>query len=263
MNNNIQTVNRQYFDTHCHWHYMENPQAAIQRAYELGVNRTMCVSTSVACMEKMQNIIHSNPTKMKIYHSAGIHPNDVKDYSINEIDAYLKTHSPNAYAIGETGLDDFRGASDQELTYQIQSFKLHMQYAKQHNIPIIMHLRSKSTKLEEIATEIIRNSNVKGIGHCFGGSVEFAQFLISQEWMVSFAGNITYSESLHAVIKSIPIENILIETDAPFLAPYPYRGKQNESSYIIQTLVKICDILKKDVSKVLYDNAMRIFNIKQ
>lgn len=256
-----------FFDTHCHLHYMQNPQEAIERSHTAGVKALMCVSTSMGCPEQIIKIIAENKTPIKIYFSAGIHPKDVKNYTLEQIDTYLKQWCTKVQAIGETGLDDFTPISNEELAMQIKSFELHMQYAEKYNLPIIMHLRcGEKSNLEETVKRLITCKS--GIAHCFGGSYELIQFLVNKGWYISFAGNITYGALLHQAVKCVPSEKLLIETDSPFLPPEPYRKEKrgkNDPSYIKYTFDVMCDIRKiKDktnFSKALYLNSCKVFGL--
>lgn len=254
------------FDTHCHLQYMARDiiNDILYRAKENMVTDITCISTDMECICKINDIIslHSN---YNIYSTIGIHPLDCVKYSEQNIIDFLDRSlliARNIVGIGETGLDDFRAPLH---PMQIKSFQIHVDFAVKHNLPIILHTRcGENSSVESLCKQVIRGTGVKVIAHCYGGSTDFIDFLLQEnnKSMISFAGNCTYrkADNLRDLIIYTPIQNMLIETDAPFLPPMPHRGKENESSYIINTLNQV-EKLKGPVAETLYNNSRNIFNL--
>ena len=247
-----------FVDTHCHLHYSpENLDASIANAKQAGVAYMVCVSTNMDDDAKMDHII----THDGIYKSIGVHPLSVDKYRMDQIESYLRqAGSHKLVAVGETGLDNFRNPLTPA---QVPAFEVHLKIAEERNLPIIMHTRGD---VEEVAMEVLRQTRATGIAHCFGGSMRFAEFLIAHGWYISFAGNLTYKKSadLHEVAMNIPLESILIETDAPFLSPEPLRGKQNEPANVVYVAKKLAELRKTSLEEVMEyttRNAMKIFDL--
>ena len=177
----------------------------------------------------------------------------------------LKKKNNKIIGIGETGLDFYYNHSDKKT--QKKSFIEHIKAASQLDVPIIVHSRNAEVDTYDILKSESRNSKIKVLMHCFTGSQDFAKKLIDLNFYISITGIATFKKSfeLTDVIKSIPVENLLFETDSPYLAPVPYRGKDNEPSYIIHTIEKISQI--KNLSKeIIIDNTTsnfkKLFDIK-
>ena len=178
---------------------------------------------------------------------------------INLIQKYKKV-----IGIGETGLDFYYNHSDKK--DQERSFIEHISAASELNIPLIVHSRNAEMETFEILKSERKNSNLKVLIHCFTGTADFAKKLIDLDCYISVSGIITFKDSneLSETISTIPMKNLLVETDSPYLSPAPYRGKPNEPSYIIHTLEKLSQI--KNLSKEIVmsktsNNFLQIFNI--
>ena len=166
--------------------------------------------------------------------------------------------------IGETGLDFYYNYSEKEI--QKKSFIEHISAASQLNIPIIIHSRNAEVDTYEILKSESKNSNLKVLIHCFTGSRDFAKKLIDLNFYISVSGIITFKKSIELAdtVSSIPMENLLVETDSPYLAPLPYRGKDNEPSYIIHTVEKLSQIKKLPNESIVINttnNFMKLFNL--
>ena len=200
-----------------------------------------------------------------IYGTFGIHPHETgdnlsvnKDYIINEINQNNKI-----IGIGETGLDFFYNHSDKER--QINSFKAHIEASIELNKPIIIHSRNAEAETFEILKSY-KTKKLKILMHCFTGSLDFAKQLLELGAFFSASGIITFKNSLdlQETFKSIPLEKLLVETDSPFLAPVPMRGKKNEPSFIKYTLEKLSSIKEKSVeqmSNLTTENFNKLFNL--
>ena len=236
-------------DSHCHLDYSnlyDQLDDVVRRAEYNKVKYLLTICTTLESFEKIKLIIEKYKN---IYGTFGIHPHESKQYT--NIDSKFIIKLKNKYkkiiGIGETGLDFYYNHSDKKI--QKKSFVEHISAASQLNIPVIVHSRNAETDTYEIIKSEKKNSNLKFLIHCFTGSKDFAKKLIDLNCYISVSGIITFKNSAELVdtVSSIPIENLLVETDSPYLAPIPYRGKSNEPSYIVHTVEKLSQI--KNVSK--------------
>ena len=236
-------------DSHCHLDYSDlyNQLDDVVKRAEL--NNVECLLTICTTPESFKKILLITKKYENIYGTYGIHPHETQKYAtINSNFIFnIKKKYKKIIGIGETGLDFFYNHSDKKI--QKKSFVEHIKAALELNIPIIVHSRSAEIDTYEILKSEKKNSNLKVLIHCFTGSKDFAKKLIDINCYISVSGIITFKNSmeLNDTVSSIPIENLLVETDSPYLTPIPYRGKPNEPSYIVHTVEKLSQI--KNVSK--------------
>ena len=250
-------------DSHCHLDHpplFENLIDIISRSRESGISKLLTICTTQASFSKIKNIV--NEDKM-IYGTYGIHPHETQNDSVDKktIVEAIKENT-KIIGIGETGLDFFYNNSDK--IKQIDSFKVHIEASIQLDVPIIIHSRNAETETFDILNSY-KSSNLKILMHCFTGSLSFAKKLMEFDTFFSASGIITFKNSvdLQETFREIPLEKLLIETDSPFLAPIPMRGKKNEPSFIKYTLEKISTIKSKtteEMSILTTDNFNRLFN---
>ena len=202
-----------------------------------------------------------------VYGTFGIHPHETNEF--NNIDSkYIQEFVKNnkkIIGIGETGLDYYYNHSDKK--NQKKSFSEHIKASAELNIPIIVHSRNAEIDTYEILKSEKKNSNLKVLIHCFTGSEEFAKKLIDLGCFISISGIITFkkNEELVKAVSVIPLSNLLVETDSPYLAPIPFRGKPNEPSYIIHTIEKLAEIKNTsslNLAEETSNNFINLFNIK-
>ncbi len=222
---------------------------------------TICTTTK--SFDKIKLIIDKYKN---IYGTFGIHPHETKDYPDVDFKFILKLKKKykKIIGIGETGLDFYYNHSDKKT--QIKSFIEHIRAASELNIPIIVHSRNAEDETYEIIKNEKNNSNLKVLVHCFTGSKNFAKKLLNLNCYISVSGIITFKKSaeLANVVAAIPIENLLVETDSPYLAPDPLRGKINEPSYIIHTIEKLAKIKntqKETLINHTTNNFKKLFNL--
>ena len=251
-------------DSHCHLDHEplhENLSEVIYRSKEIGITKLLTICTTLESFENIKAIVEKD--KM-IYGTYGIHPHETVN---NKIDKQTIVRSVNEnkkiIGIGETGLDFFYNYSDRER--QISSFKAHIEAAIELNKPIIIHSREAEKETFEILNSY-KNKNLKILMHCFTGSLEFSKKLLNLDAFFSASGIITFKNStdLQNTFKTIPLEKLLIETDSPFLAPIPMRGKKNEPSFITYTLEKLSSLKETTVEKmseITTDNFNKLFNL--
>ncbi len=233
-------------DSHCHLDHtplFETLTDVLIRSKEVGITKLLTICTTLDSFEKIKIIIEKD---QMIYGTFGIHPHETENNFVTK-ETIIKCVKENnkIIGIGETGLDFFYNHSDKDK--QIKSFKVHIEASIDLNIPIIIHSRDAEVETFKILN-LYKNKNLKILMHCFTGSLEFSKKLLTLNASFSASGIITFKNSpdLQKTFKTIPLEKLIIETDSPFLAPIPMRGKKNEPSFIKYTLSKLA--LLKDVS---------------
>lgn len=251
-------------DSHCHLTYEPmslSLKETILRANNDGVKYMLTISTEENSFNKILEIINKYNS---VYGSYGIHPHEAKLHKNIKSEDILKKIKLNKklIGIGETGLDFYYNNSAKK--EQIESFEQHIEAAQISQIPLIVHTRSAEKDTLDILTRNIKKKNFKILIHCFTGTRDFAFKLIDLGAFISASGIITFkkSEELASTFREIPNNNILVETDAPYLAPEPLRGKSNEPSFIIHTvkfLAKLKNISFEKFSKITTDNFFKLF----
>jgi len=249
-------------DSHCHLDHdplFKNLNKVLLRSKESGLKKILTISTSLKSFENILNIIDIDSM---IYGTIGIHPHEVKN---NKIECtYLienaKKHK-KIIGVGETGLDFYYENSKKN--DQILSFEKHIDAAIKLNYPIIIHSRSAENETFDVLNNF-KKDNPKILMHCFTGSKKFAEKLIDLNAYFSASGIITFKNSLELqdTFKFIEKDRLLIETDSPFLAPIPMRGKKNEPSFIKYTLQKLSEIKNiefSELEKITNKNFERLF----
>ena len=251
-------------DSHCHLNYEPmslSLKETIHRANKDGVKYMLTISTDDSSFNKILKIIDEYKC---VYGTYGIHPHEAKNHK-NLTSSYIikKTQlNKKIIGIGETGLDFYYNHSEKK--DQISSFEKHINAAQERNLPIVVHSRSAEKETYEILKSQIKEKNFKILMHCFTGSKDFAFKLLDLGAYISASGVVTFkkSQDLVSTFQAIPNDKILVETDSPYLAPVPLRGKPNEPSYIIHT-VKFLSVLKKisfnDFSNITTENFFKLF----
>ena len=251
-------------DSHCHLDHEplhENLFDILSRSKEIGITKLLTICTTIKSFENIKAIVEID--KM-IYGTYGIHPHETVNNKVDK-QTIIRSVSKNKkiIGIGETGLDFFYNYSDKER--QISSFKAHIEASIELNKPIIIHSRDAEKETFEILS-LYKNEKLKILMHCFTGSLEFSKKLLTLDAFFSASGIITFKNStdLQNTFKTIPLEKLLIETDSPFLAPVPMRGKKNEPSFIKYTLEKLSSLKEttiEEMSKITTANFNKLFNL--
>ena len=255
-------------DTHTHLTFpkFDTDQAeVIQRAHEAGVQYLIAIGSGHG-LEANQAALALAQAHENIWATAGIHPHEVKEAS----EAYLAeirklVSQDKIVAVGEMGLDYFYGKD----TQQAQQALLREQIKIAHDIklPIVIHCRDAEEDMQKILNEE-EADKVGGILHCFTGTQKFAETMIQKNFLVSFSGVITFDkkvEYLQDTVKALPLDKILIETDCPYLAPHPFRGKRNEPAYVVKIAEKIAELKNlslEEVAQQTTQNALQLFSLK-
>ncbi len=237
-------------DSHCHLDQqplIDDLNNIVNRSKEVGIEKLLTISTTLNSFNEISNLVNFDPI---IYGTFGIHPHesDKEFVSKSEIINKIKTNK-KIIGVGETGLDFYYNNSDKK--NQINSFINHIEAAIDLNIPLIVHSRNAETDTFDIINRY-KNQNLKVLMHCFTGSLNLAKKLLDLDAFFSASGIITFknSNSLQDTFKFLPDNKILIETDSPYLAPEPMRGKKNEPSFIHHTLKKLAQIKKIEINKL-------------
>jgi len=252
-------------DSHAHLEMSEfdsDREEVIRRATEAGVVYIITVGINLEFSRKAASLARKHKN---IYASIGVHPHDVDRADKSTYDALKELahqQKQKVVAYGEIGLDFFRNISSQEK--QLGAFGLQLELARELNLPVIIHDR----EAHQQCIEIVKSSGVRrGVFHCFSGDYEMAKKCIDLGFYISVPGVVTFdkAKTIQDVAERVPLSSLLLETDAPYLAPIPYRGKRNEPSFIINTAKKVAEIRKipwEEVASVTSCNAMSLFGIE-
>ena len=251
-------------DSHCHLDHeplLENLIDVINRSKEIGITKLLTICTTLDSFERIKTIVSKDDM---IYGTFGIHPHETENNQIDK-QTIIKAVKENnkIIGIGETGLDFFYNHSNKER--QISSFEAHIEASIELSRTLIIHSRNAEKETFDILNSY-KNSNLKILMHCFTGSLEFSKKLLLLNAFFSASGIITFKNSidLQNTFKTIPLKKLLIETDSPFLAPIPMRGKKNEPSFIKFTLDKLStlkEISVEQMSNITTDNFNKLFNV--
>lgn len=251
-------------DTHTHLYYEKDDlkrKELMDRCFENEVSRLFLPNVDTESIPLVMGLAGDYPHNC--FPMLGLHPCDVKDNYQDELSAiYGAIANYKIYAIGEIGIDLYWDKTT--LTKQQDAFKVQIDWAKQLNLPIVIHCREAFDEVYEVlAAE--KDDKLKGIFHCFTGSLEQAKKIIALDFYLGIGGVLTYKNSgLDKVIADISIENLVLETDSPYLTPVPFRGKPNESSYLVYIAAKLAEIKKlplEEVARITTENSKSIFNI--
>ncbi len=253
-------------DSHCHLDRLDlspydgNLDAALQAARERGVERMLCIGIDRGNAQTVIDIAQRHPD---IYASVGIHPLDLAD-EVEATEALVAlSDSDKVVAIGETGLDYYY--SEDNKAAQQASFRNHLRAAAQTRKPVIVHTRNaRQDTLDIIGEE--SDPDVAGVLHCFTESREMAHAALDMNFYISFSGIITFKNAadLREVVASVPLDRMLVETDSPYLAPVPFRGKKNEPKYVVEVAQCVADIKGISFDEVVAqtaENFKRLFNL--
>ena len=249
-------------DTHCHLYseeFAEDIDTIIRTAEETGVKKFYLPSIDSTAIDAMMALEQQYPGKCIAM--AGLHPCYVKQNYLEELEIVKGWLSRRKFAaVGEIGLDYYWDRSF--VKEQEEAFRTQMGWAIQYNLPIVIHTRNAMQETINIVKEYT-SQGVKGIFHCFGGSIESAREIIKAGFYLGIGGVLTYKKSgLTEVLQQVDLEHLVLETDAPYLTPVPFRGKRNESSYLKYIVEKLAEVKKapvEEVAAITTANAEKIF----
>ncbi len=254
----------QYFDTHAHIGLIfDDPIDQLlvcQQAKQAGVTRLISICNSLI---DFAQVYENLKTAEHVYHAVGVSPSEVmtpgKDWR-HRIDEGIKL--PRVAAIGEIGLDYHHKFGDRKS--QIELFIEQLEIAARHDLPVIIHNREAGKDVLDVLKDRLPPSG--GVLHCYSEDAEYAMRAMDLNLYFSFAGNLTYrnARNLHDTVRVLPLERILVESEAPFMVPAEFRGKRNKPEYLPSTvdfLAELLDIAVEDVAQATFDNATRFFKL--
>ncbi|QBQ06534.1 TatD family hydrolase [Sporosarcina pasteurii] len=255
-----------FIDTHVHLNadqYEEDVEEVIERALEAGVSKMVVIGFDRKTIRKAMELTERYPF---IYAVVGWHPVDAVDCTEEDLEwiESLAAH-PKVVGIGEMGLDYYWDKSPKEVQQKL--FRRQIQLAKKVNLPIVIHNRDATADVVRILKEE-EAEQVGGIMHCFSGSVEIAKECITMNFLISLGGPVTFKNAKgpKQVAKEIPLNKLLIETDAPYLTPHPHRGKRNEPVYVTlvaEEIAKLKEVSIEEVASITTENALKLFKIDE
>ncbi len=254
-------------DSHAHIdfpQFAEDREAMLERARAAGVSTLLAIGSGPG-PEKLDAAIPFAEQHDWIYATVGTHPHEAKDLTPAHLErlAQLAQH-PRVIAYGEIGLDYFYDHSPRDVQQRV--FREQMELAAKAKLPIIIHCRDAWADCMEMLEQHWRPTGLRGILHCFTSTLEDAKRGLDMGFMISFAGNSTYpkAQNLRDVAKALPLENLLIETDSPFLAPQPYRGKRNEPAYVgevAKAIGSVRNLAAEEIASATAGNFRRFFGL--
>jgi len=245
------TMNNSYLvDSHCHIPLIEmegGAEAVIGAAQAAGVVHLLCVSVDLESFPEIRQLAQSYAC---VSASVGVHPNSSPNIEPTEEVLLKLAQDPAVIAIGETGLDYYRSEGD--LAWQQQRFRTHIRAAREIGKPLIIHSREARGDVINILAEEGAQA-VGGVMHCFVEDFETAKQAMDLNFYISFSGIVTFrnARELQEVAKQVPLDRIMVETDSPYLAPVPYRGKQNQPAYVRHVAEKIAELQDLEVAEVI------------
>lgn len=253
-----------FFDSHAH---LADPQfagdadEAVSRARTAGARGLVCIGESVAAAERARAVAARHPGF--VWFTAGVHPHDAPGFDpARDLDALRALLAAGAVAVGECGLDYHYGAAHRDA--QRGAFRAQLALAAELRRPVVVHTREAEAD-SRTAIDEARAMGVAGVLHCFTGSAELAEHALDSGWYISFSGVITFKRwTDDALLRLVPDDRLLIESDAPYLAPVPHRGRRNEPAWCVRTLAHLAAVRAADpatLGEVVTANARRFFRL--
>ena len=240
-----------FVDSHCHLNYkglVEEQTAVLDRARAAGVSKMLNISTRASEWDEVIAVATREPD---VWASVGIHPHEADIHPDVETQTLVeRTRHPRVVGIGESGLDFYYDRSDRDR--QRASFRSHIAAARETGLPIIVHTRDAEDDTAAILSEELGKGAFTGVIHCFTGTADFARKALDMGFYISISGIVTFKNArdLAAVAKDIPEERLLIETDSPFLAPVPHRGRPCEPAFVADTARFLADLKGEPVERL-------------
>ncbi|MEX1147175.1 MAG: TatD family hydrolase [Sphingomonadales bacterium] len=251
-------------DSHCHLNYKglsDDVDGAIARARNAGVGALLTINTR---LDEFDDVLAIAKAHDNVFCSVGVHPHEAENHAQVSVDDLLtRAQDDHVVGIGETGLDYYYDHSPRDL--QRASFRTHIRAARETGLPIIVHTREADEDCARILAEEMEEGAFTGVIHCFTAGPELAAKALALGFYISISGIVTFkaADDLRAVVRNIPLDRLLIETDAPFLAPVPKRGKTNEPAFVAHVAAKVAEIKGVSVdelARITTDNFFTLFS---
>lgn len=251
------------FDTHCHLDdekFDEDREEAYQRMMDAEVRRCVCVGSDIASSRRCIAFANGHGG---VYAAAGVHPHEAKDAVPDYLDTLTELLSqPRVVALGEIGLDYYYDFSPREVQKRVMDEQIDL--AVRLNKPVIFHIRDAHGDMTEYFRA--RKELPRGIIHCFSGSPEVAREYVKMGFDISFAGPLTFKKAPHLqqAAREVPLDRLLVETDSPYLAPEPKRGRRNEPANVVYTLKKLAELREmpeEEMAQITWSNACALYGI--
>lgn len=251
-------------DTHTHLYSEQfdiDRKLVMQRAFDAGIHRFFIPAIDSSYTQQMYDLESAYPEQ--VFLMMGLHPTSVKENYLEELEHVKEQmNQRDFYALGEIGIDLYWDRTF--LKEQQEAFKIQIQWAKDRDLPIVIHCRESFDEIFEVL-DTEKDAKLRGIFHCFTGTLEQAKQAISYNMKLGIGGVVTFKNGkIDQFLDQIDLKHIVLETDAPYLAPTPYRGKRNESSYITQVLNKLVDVYgisSEELSRITTANSKEVFGI--
>ena len=258
-----------FVDSHAHidgTEFDSDREEVIERARDAGVSAILNIGTGDPHSGALERAVELAEAHADIYTAIGIHPHDARlfDDAAEQLIIKLRTQSSRVIAWGEIGLDFHYDNSPRDV--QVKVFQRQLQLADKANLPVIIHTREAEAETIEILKSHGAGGNLPGIMHCFSGGSWLAQQAIDLGFYISFSGIVTFkkAEELRTIARQVPLDRLLIETDCPFLAPVPYRGKRNEPAYVVEVARCLADlhgVSVDEMGRITAANFTRMFRL--
>lgn len=254
-------------DSHCHLDFPDfagEIDAVILRARAAGVGTMLTIGTSLQKFPQVQAIAERHA---EIWCSVGVHPHEADRESGVDADKLVDlTKHPKVIGIGETGLDFYYEHSSR--AEQERSFRAHIEAARTAGLPLIVHTRDADADMARILRDEMAAGRFRGLMHCFSSSRRLAEIALELGFYISLSGIVTFknADELRATVRALPVERLLVETDAPYLAPVPHRGKRNEPAFVAHTaatVAKLKELPIDDLARITSDNFFALFGKAQ
>ncbi|MFS2010539.1 TatD family hydrolase [Azospirillum sp. CT11-132] len=252
-------------DSHCHLDFpdfAEELDAVVDRARQAGIGRMVTICTYISRFDRILAVAERYDD---ILCSVGVHPHQAQEeFAITTTETLVElSRHPKVIGLGETGLDYFYDKSPRD--QQQECFRRHIRASLETGLPLIIHTRDADDDTMRIVKEEAAGQPVKGLLHCFSSGRALAEEAVEYGFSLSLSGIVTFkkSEDLRAIVKDVPLDRILVETDAPYLAPIPFRGKRNEPAYVAHTAACVAEVKgvsAEELARVTTDNFFRLFD---
>jgi TatD DNase family protein len=249
-------------DSHCHLNYPElypNLDQVLTHAAENNIRYCLAINTRLSETDTLKMIADKYP---QVFCTVGVHPHDAKNHQPSDLMAQLAEHvkHPKVVGLGETGLDYYYDNSPRE--EQIACFDIHLEASTKLNLPVVIHTRDADA---DTLVAINNHPAATGVFHCFSGSIDLAKAALDRGYYISFSGIITFktAEDLRDVVKFTPLDRMLVETDSPFLAPIPHRGKPNQPAWtrvVAEKVAELKEIPLEEVAQTTTTNFFKLFH---